>query len=144
MNENNTLNCNADTQQNRIRFSSLLDKMPESVRDSFSDQQLVALHNSLSETTWKKHPLDFRSSLSFFSYQYYYVFIAGRDQRQMTRREIRFKRLVLLAFVILFITFSTLLGLLVLYLIKSAIGIDVFSNFSFGIWAWFQAAFLKT
>lgn len=128
---------------NKQCIAVFLDKIPLAVRESFDEQQLMALQKAVSETSWKKHPIDFRSSLSFFSYQYYYVFIAGRDQRQMTRQEIRFKRLMLLAFVTLFIIFSTLLGLLVIYLIKSAAGIDIFPNYSFGIWTWFQDTYLN-
>ena len=33
---------------------------------------------------------------------------------------------------------STLFGILVLYLIKSALGIDIFKGFSFGVWDWFK------
>lgn len=127
---------------NERRFKHLLSIMPESVRNSFNEEQLEAIKQSMTETTWKKHSVDFRSTIPFFSYQYYLVFIAGRDQRQMTREEIRFKRLALLSLFVAFITFSTLLGLLVIYLIKSALGIDIFPNFSFGIWTWFQAKFL--
>jgi hypothetical protein len=43
----------------------------------------------------------------------------------------------------LFVTVSTLFGLLVLFLVKSAMGIDIFPNFSLGIWGWFQQTFLK-
>ena len=38
----------------------------------------------------------------------------------------------------LFVTFCTLFGLLVLYLIKSALGINLFEDFSLGIWSWFK------
>lgn len=132
----------AESQLNKRRFTGFLSKIPKTIRDSFNQQQLNALQKSLSETTWKKHPIDLRSSISFFSYQYYYVFIAGREQRQMTRQEIRFKRLMFLSFLTLFIIFSTLLGLFVIYLIKSAVGIDIFPNFSFGIWHWFHETYL--
>ena len=43
----------------------------------------------------------------------------------------------------LFITFSVLSGLLILYLIKSALGINLFENFSLGIWSWFKANILN-
>lgn len=119
-----------------------LHAMPEAVQDSFSNEQLEAIKDVLEATTWKKHSLDLRSSISFFSYHYYYVLIAGRDQRTMGREEIRFKRLMYLTFFTLFITFSTLFGLLVIYLIKSAMGIDIFPNFSLGIWTWFKGSFL--
>ena len=37
------------------------------------------------------------------------------------------------------ITFACLFGLLLLYLIKSALGIDLIPGFSLGIWGWFKA-----
>ncbi len=119
-----------------------LSNMPKAVQSSFTNEQLEGIKSALEATTWKKHRVDIRSSISFFSYHYYYVLIAGRDQREMSREEIRFKRLMYLTFFTLFITFSTLLGLLVLYLIKSAMGIDIFPNFSFGVWSWFKGVFL--
>ena len=42
-----------------------------------------------------------------------------------------------------FLSFSALLGLVVLYLIKSAMGIDLFPNFSLGIWSWFKENILN-
>jgi hypothetical protein len=32
-----------------------------------------------------------------------------------------------------------LAGLLLLYLVKSALGIDLFDGYSFGIWHWFKS-----
>jgi hypothetical protein len=119
-----------------------LSKMPEDVQSSFTHEQLQGIKAAMQATTWKKHSVDIRSSISFFSYHYYYVLIAGRDKRTMTREEIRFKRLMYLTFITLFLTFSALFGLLILYLIKSAMGIDLFPHFSLGIWTWFKGTFL--
>lgn len=124
------------------RLNKLLCLMPEEVQDSFTDEQLKNLKVAITANSWKKHAIDIRSSISLFSFRYYYVFIAGREQRQMTRQEIRLKRLMYLSFFSLFLTFSALLGILLLYLIKSAIGIDIFPDFSFGVWTWFKATFL--
>ena len=44
---------------------------------------------------------------------------------------------------LLVLTFCTLVGILVLYLIKSALGIDLIPGFSFGVWDWFNEEFLK-
>lgn len=38
--------------------------------------------------------------------------------------------------------FSVLTGLLLLYLLKSALGIDLVPGFSLGIWGWFKDVFL--
>lgn len=42
-----------------------------------------------------------------------------------------------------FLLFSAALGILLLYLVKSALGIDLIPGFSFGVWGWFQHSFLK-
>ena len=123
-------------------LNKVLGKMPEAVKDSFTSDQLEAIKGVLEANAWKKHSIDLRSSISFFSYHYYYVFIAGRDQRNLSREEIRFKRLMYLTFFSLFMAFSTLLGLFALYLIKSAMGIDLFPHFSLGIWTWFKGSYL--
>lgn len=38
-----------------------------------------------------------------------------------------------------FLFFCTGLGFLVLYLVKSAMGINLFDDFSLGIWDWFKS-----
>jgi len=129
---------NREALLNNKALKKVLDKMPEAVQDSFTNEQLEGIKSTLEATTWKKYSLDVRSSISFFSYHYYYVLIAGRDQRGMSHEEIRFKRLMYLTCFSLFIAFSALLGLLVIYLIKSAVGIDLFPNFSLGIWSGFK------
>lgn len=119
-------------------LSLFLAKMPENIQQSFSEEQLVNIKAALKVAKWKKHRIDLRSSIGFFSYHYYYVFIAGREDREMSRQEQQIKRISYLLFITAFLSFSTLLGILVLYLIKSAMGIDIFPDFSFGIWSWFQ------
>jgi len=125
------------------RLGKILCLMPRHIQDSFTDEQLKNLKVAITASGWKKHAIDIRSSISLFSYRYYYAFIGGREQREMSRREIRFQRLIYLLFFSLFLTFSAALGILLLYLIKSAIGIDIFPDFSFGVWSWFKGAFLE-
>lgn len=43
----------------------------------------------------------------------------------------------------LLLLYATACGVLVLYLIKSALGIDLIEGFSFGVWGWFQEHVLK-
>ena len=38
----------------------------------------------------------------------------------------------------IFVTVSTLVGVLALYLLKSALGIDIIPGYSFAIWDWFR------
>lgn len=145
MNENRNKVVNLQTREQLItdkKLGKLLCLMPKDAQDSFTDEQLKNLKVAVTASSWRQHGIDIRSSISLFSYRYYLVFLAGRELRQMSRREARWQRLLLVLFFCLFLTFSTLLGLLVLYLIKSAMGIDIFPNFSFGVWSWFKTAFL--
>ena len=119
----------------------LLKKMPEALQDSFSNAQLESISKTMGSASWKVHKLDVRNSISLFSYRYYYVLIAGRDLREIGREQVAFKRLIYSIFFSLFIIFCTLLGLLTLYLIKSAMGINLFPHFSLGIWSWFKELF---
>jgi hypothetical protein len=69
--------------------------------------------------------------------------LAGRNRRVLTDREQAIQRLAMATTLAVFITFSALVGILVLYLIKSALGIDLIPGFSFGVWGWFQEEFLR-
>lgn len=120
----------------------LLSRMPEEIAESFNEEQLANLKVALGARSWGKHAIDFRSTITFFSHRYYYVFVAGRNRREMTRAEKRLGLLIQSALLTGFLVISTLIGVLVLYLVKSALGIDIFPNFSFGVWAWFKETFL--
>lgn len=117
---------------------SLLSRMPEAVQNSFTEEQLANLRVALGARSWGKHKIDFRSTISFFSYRYYYVFVAGRNRRELSRAEKRKGLLIQSILMSTFLVFCSMLGLLVLYLVKSALGIDLFPNFSLGIWSWFK------
>lgn len=133
-----------DTIKKDSGLSKLLDRMPQEVQDSFSEEQLVNIRLAVGTRTWGNHAIDVRNTIKFFRYRYYYVFVAGRNRRELSRREKRIGLLVHATFATLFLCFSALLGVLVLYLIKSAAGIDIFPGFSFGVWGWFKEAFLAS
>ncbi len=116
--------------------------IPSDIRQSFSPEQIQALEDAFGEQ-WARHPLDIRRSFGFWRFRYYFVIIGGRERRDLTRRQERFFSLSELAFYIGFLAFSTSLGILALYLVKSALGIDIFPHFSFGIWDWWRATIMK-
>ncbi|MBP8286478.1 MAG: hypothetical protein KAX57_06520 [Rhodoferax sp.] len=124
-------------------IAQLLGKLPDDMRSSFSEAQLLALKIALGSRAWDRHTLDFRWTLKFWQWQYYLVVVAGRNRRTMTARERRLQELSLTFFVSVFLMFSTILGIFVVYIIKSALGIDLIPGFSFGVWDWFQAQFLR-
>jgi hypothetical protein len=121
-------------------LNSLLKRMPPEVAESFTDEQLSHLHSALGARSWKKHSLDIRSTfpVPFAKSRVYFVLLMGRNRRELTRREKQISAFTFALFVAAFIGLSTLFGLLVLYLIKSALGINLFKGFSLGIWDWFK------
>ncbi|OMG55118.1 3-phosphoshikimate 1-carboxyvinyltransferase [Azonexus hydrophilus] len=122
---------------------SLLEKLPAGARDSFSDEQLLALKVALGGRAWGVHAVDLRWTLKLWRWHYYFVLLAGRNRRDLSRREREIARIALALFLAGFVVLSTAFGLLVLYLAKSALGIDLLPGFSFGIWGWFQESFLR-
>ena len=119
---------------------SLLDRMPTEVASSFTEDQLSHLHSALGARSWKKHSVDIRSTfpIPFAKSRIYFVLLMGRNRRDLTRREKQISAFTFALFIAAFIGASTLFGLLVLYLIKSALGINLFKGFSLGIWTWFK------
>ncbi|HIJ79483.1 MAG: hypothetical protein OEY01_11535 [Desulfobulbaceae bacterium] len=134
-------------QRNSIRqdpfVKGLMARLPEAERDSFSDNQLLALKVAMGARQWGRHIFDQRGTIGFWRWRYYYVFIGGRERRELSRRQKEMARQAQVIFLALFFTFSTLLGLLILYLIKSALGINLIPGFSLGIWGWFKGEFLN-
>jgi hypothetical protein len=87
---------------------------------------------------WGAHALDARWTLKWWRWQYYFVFLAGRNRRVLTDREQRIQRLAMAGALTVFLLFATAVGVLVLYLVKSALGIDLIPGYSFGVWDWFK------
>ena len=124
-------------------ITKLLAKVPADMRGSFSDEQLLALKVALGGRTWGTHALDLRFTLKWWRWQYYFVLLAGRNRRVLTDRERRIQRISMALVLAVFLLVSTVVGVLVLYLVKSALGIDLIPGFSFGVWGWFQEEFLR-
>ena len=124
-------------------IEKLLAKFPKDVADSFTDEQLTHLLTAIGTREWGSHKIDMRGTIKFplSKWRYYYVFLFGRNRRDLTRKERQISLFVTTIASITFLTFSTLLGLLILYLMKSALGIDLLPGTSLGIWDWFQGLF---
>lgn len=120
-------------------LQNLLANVPERVKDTFTEEQLSYLRNAIVNRQWRNHPVDVRGTIPWFKYRYYYVVIAGKNKRELSRAEQKASRLINATFLAAFLTISVTLGLLILYLIKSALGINLFEGFSLGIWDWFKS-----
>jgi hypothetical protein len=105
--------------RNEPAIQNILSRMPDKVADSFSDEQLINLKVAIGSRNWGKHKIDFRGTfpLPFFKSKIYYVFLMGRNYRDLTRQENLISSLTLVLFVSLFITFAVILGTLAMYLI---------------------------
>lgn len=119
----------------------LLERMPKNIQTTFTDEQLAHLKIAIGARQWGNHAVDCRGVVKFFKYRYYYVFLAGRNRRELSTKEQKIARLSQALILSIAATFIILLTLLILYLIKSALGIDIFDGYSFGVWSWFKELF---
>jgi len=122
-------------------ISRLLSSMPDSVKESFSEEQLAHLKLAVGTRHWDKHALDLRGTFKLWRTRYYYVLLFGQNHREISRWQQQLSGFVTMLMLGLFLLFSMTIGFLVLYLIKSALGINIFKGFSLGIWSWFKDFF---
>ncbi|MDA4630429.1 hypothetical protein NZA98_04760, partial [Escherichia coli] len=78
--------------------------------------------------------IDFRHSFPFLHRRYFVVFLCGRDLRKIPRESTLLGRIFSTLAITFAVLFAILAVLLALYILKSALGIDVFKNFHVGIW----------
>ena len=118
----------------------LLSRMPDAVSQSFSTEQLFGLREAIGARGGRIHSVDMRPTLKFpfLPWSFYVVFLVGRNRRSLSAREKYTAALMLLAFTISFVLGLALLATLALYLLKSALGINLFEGYSLGIWDWFR------
>ena len=120
---------------------SLLNRMPREIQSSFTEEQLVHLKLAIGARQWGKHAMDYRGVIKFFKYRYYFVLLAGRNRRELSKKEKKIAGISQAITIAIFSFFVITILLLVVYLMKSALGIDIFSNHSFGVWSWFSDLF---
>jgi len=118
---------------------SLMERMPEDIQDTFTDEQLMHLKIAIGARQWGNHAVDLRGVIKLFKYRYYYVFLAGRNRRKLTSQEQKVAKFGQAVILSVAVSFVILIILVTLYLAKSALGIDIFSGFSFGLWDWFNS-----
>lgn len=119
-------------------IQKLLSRMPMEVQQSFTELQLAELRVALGARQWGKHALDLRGTVSLWRFRYYYVLVAGRNVRQQQRPQRQVSLLTQAVLISVLICVALLLGLVLLYLVKSALGIDLLDDYSLGLWSWFK------
>ncbi|GAA5213064.1 3-phosphoshikimate 1-carboxyvinyltransferase [Corallincola platygyrae] len=117
----------------------LFERMPHSVQESFTEEQLMHLKVAVGSRGWGEHAVDVRGSFRGWRHRYYYVMLFGRNRRHLTPGQKRIHNLISAAMLTGFVCVGLLIGLLGLYLLKSAAGIDLFPDHSLGIWDWFNS-----
>lgn len=122
-------------------IAGLKERLPEELRESFTEEQLEALKLAFGTRSWGKHSVDLRGTVKFWHRRYYFVFLAGRNYRQLSRLEQELSLLGKATVLAVILLACGLVGLLLLYLLKSALGIDIFPDYSFGVWTWFKGLF---
>lgn len=123
------------------RFYSALDK---DVACDLSKKQKESIERAINYAVLRSNnKVDVRKGLTFFNKRFFLVFILGIDKKKQFKSDnllLLFGSSILLLSVIAGLFISTLI---ILYLIKSSMGIDLFSHFSFGVWDAFKNAFLS-
>ena len=113
--------------------------LDEGTLDNLSEKEVKAVERAVMVLGGRDdHIVDWRVSFPFFFKRFYMVFLLGRDFRQQQRERSVFTILFLSLVVTIIGSILTVAIVLFLYLIKSALGIDIFEYFSFGVWDWFK------
>lgn len=113
----------------------------QETEQSLTDAQKVAIEQAVDATGLvAKHRIDIRKTFPWFGKRYYFVLLSGLDRRASSRHgESRIWMYLIVSLITLLSVGCIALALLALYLLKSAMGIDLFDNFSLGIWDWFKS-----
>jgi len=70
-------------------IQNLLARMPQRVSDSFNEEQLSNLMTAVGSRSWGDHAVDKRGTFNipFYKWRFYYVFLLGRNYRELSRKE---------------------------------------------------------
>jgi hypothetical protein len=108
-------------------------RIPKDVAKTFSDAQLDAVKRAFAARSWGAHSVDLRFSLPLPWRRYYVVFLVGKERRDRAR--LRLERLLRplswLSFAVVVAAFLALVALpllVLVYLLKTAAGVDLASD----------------
>ncbi|MFV0575465.1 MAG: hypothetical protein ACK5NC_08680 [Vibrio sp.] len=130
---------NKYTEEQQQIINRTMRAVPEGIRESLNEEQIEAIERAIAVNNVRgDHYVDFRPTFGFFRWRYYAVFLLGKDRRKPGTRKSSISIMIktVIFMVLAFFLFS--LAVLSMYLIKSALGIDIFHNFSFGVWDYFK------
>ncbi|HYM31361.1 MAG TPA: hypothetical protein VEU47_08695 [Candidatus Cybelea sp.] len=120
-------------------LADFFSRIPADTVSSFTDRQLMAIRMAFGARHRGVHTIDIRISLPLLWRRIYLVVLAGGERRSPNRRRSDRRRypLATIGNALFGGMFFVLLGVAVLgflYLLKSALGIDLIPGFSLGFW----------
>jgi hypothetical protein len=120
---------------------SFLSRLPQETASVLTDTQLSHIKVAIGSGQYRKHKVDIRGTFPvlFFPSRIYFVFLMGRNIRSLSRQEQNIAFTSMLLLTTLFLMFSTMLGLVIVYIIKSALGINLLEGYSLGLWDWIKS-----
>ena len=68
-------------------FDGIIQRLPDHVRDSLSEDQTAAIRDAVEQCQWGHHPVDMRLSIPFPGSRYYIAVVGGKERRDAMRRE---------------------------------------------------------
>jgi hypothetical protein len=113
--------------------------IPLEICATYTPRQLAAVKRAFAGETGRRHPVDIRLSIPLLVRRFYLVLLMGPERRTAERRNrersqnqiVRAANLVFLSILIIVVLLA-LAGML--YMLKSALGIDLFTGRSLGLW----------
>ncbi|MCH7903543.1 MAG: hypothetical protein IH944_03140 [Armatimonadetes bacterium] len=108
--------------------------LPVEIRTGMSREQLQAIRKAVSrQTSKRRHFIDVRILIPLIFTQLYVVFLIGRDTRKETEdvmddRRSEGGKIVLRAWSVILATVVVFTGLVVLYIVKTRAGINLFDG----------------
>lgn len=120
-------------------MQALLKRLSPSIANSFTTEQLIALASIVGARGGRVHAIDVRTTikLPFVPFSFYLVFLMGKNRRTLNATEQCIAVFSMFLFIALNVIFLTCFIIVILYLIKSALGIDLIGGYSTGLWDWF-------
>lgn len=109
-------------------------QIPPDIRATFTPSQVTAIENAIrASRPFQKHPVDMRGTIPLYFIRFYFVLLIGRDKRSQTRNkeDVRRRKAALgSAMLSVYLVLSALapIVLFLLYILKSALGIDLFEG----------------
>lgn len=115
-------------------------QVPHHIAATFTDEQMRGVVQAFGVRRWVKHKLDVRFTFRALGRTWYVVMLGGVDRRPRDRNRLEgAAHPVVTAGNIMFLfmvsAIMAVLALGLLYLLKSAVGLDLFPGASLGLWS---------